>query len=39
MEQMELLNIVSQQYPHINQKNYPVSIFKFSIKNDFLTKL
>ena len=35
---MELLHIVSQQYPHINQKNCPVSIFKFSMKNDFLTQ-
>ncbi len=35
---MELLCIVSQQYLHINQKNCLVSIFKFSMKNDFLTK-
>ncbi len=35
---MELLHIVSQQYPHINQKNCPVFIFEFSIKNDFLTQ-
>ncbi len=34
---MELSYIVSQKYPHINQKNYPISIFKFSIKNDFST--
>ncbi len=35
---MELTHIVSQQYPYINQKNCPVSIFKFSIKNDFLSQ-
>ena len=37
-KQMELLHIVSQQYPYINQKNCPISILKFSIKNDFLTQ-
>ncbi len=35
---MELLHIVSQQYLYINKKNYPISIFKFSIKNDFWTQ-
>ncbi len=35
---MELLHIVSQQYLHINQKNCLVSVFKFSMKNDFLTQ-
>ncbi len=34
---MELLYIVLQQYPYINWKNYPMSIFKFSMKNDFST--
>ncbi len=37
-DQVELSHIVSQQYPHINQKNCAVSIFIFSIKNDFLTQ-
>ncbi len=37
-DQMELIHIVSQQYLHINQKNCPVSIFKFSFKNDFQTQ-
>ncbi len=35
---MELLHIVWQQYPHINQKKCPVSIFEFSMKNDFQTQ-
>ena len=35
---MELLYIVLQQYPYINWKNCPISIFKFSIKNDFSTQ-
>ena len=37
---MELLHIVSQQYIYlyIYQKNCPISIFKFSIKNDFSTQ-
>ncbi len=33
---MELLHIVLQQYSYINQKNCPVSISKFSMKNAFL---
>ncbi len=37
-DQMECLHIVSQQHLHINQKNCPVSILKFSFKNDFLTQ-
>ncbi len=28
----------SQQYPHINQKNCPASIYKFSMKKDLLTQ-
>ncbi len=38
MEQIWLLHIFSQWYPHINQKNCPVCIFKFCMKNDFLTQ-
>ncbi len=32
---MELFDIISHQYPHIDQKNCLISIFKFSIKNYF----
>ncbi len=35
---MELVYIVLQKYPHTNQKNCPVYIYKFSLKNDIFTQ-